>query len=245
MALRATIVNTATLIYNHPSFCKEGDFQMSAAYCFSEHLNTKKKYLTTDTWSYIINEIEFMMMINAPKISKGQLIPVPPPVLTLDDMPFDIQEKIYIIKHKLQLSDVLRQFMYRHKRYLSKVKAYKLNTFKFHRYEIPFRTYTKNCNDINTSLSQNIYKPFQYISRCHANFFINRSIYPFTSKYTPSNKMYAYSRLSIPSWYAPSSKNGCLMRLSKIDLQSLCSDNQIPYKSRDSKKILAKLLMSI
>jgi len=238
-AARESIVNTATLIYNHPSFCPLEDFKMSAVHCFNDHLNTCNHLISEDTWSYIINELEYLMMLNSPKQSKGQLIPIPPIVLTLDDMPFDIQEKIYIIKHKLQLSDVLRQFMYRHKRYLSKIKSLENIRNKWYSNQISYSTYISHCKSYTNNLQLLIYKPFLNISVLNASQSID------CRRQRPYNKVFAYSRLLLPLSFAPSSKNACLLRLSKHDLISLCIDNHISFKNRDTKPILAKKLISI
>jgi len=237
--VRESIVNTATLIYNHPSFCPTDDFQMSAVHCFNDHINTRNQPISTDTWAYIINELEYLIMINSPKQSKGQLIPIPPIVLTLDDMPVDIQDTIYIMKHKLQLSDVLKQFMYRHKRYRSKIKSLTRLRNQFNSFQICYSKYYSSCKSIHHSLQQVFYEPFQNISIRNSSSSIDRLLQ------SPTAKIFAYSRLILPTSFAPSSKHACLLRLLKNDLISLCIDNQISFKNRDTKKILANKLISI
>ena len=242
--LRVNIVNTASLIYNHPYFSHDDDWVMSASHCFNEHLFPYEKYISTETWSCVTNELEFLMMIGEPKKSKGQLIPKPRTLFTFYDMPFDIQEKIYLTKHKLEMTNVLAQLKRRHGRYLAVVSKLNDLRIKLRNGRISYNTFYKAQLMTDKHLSKMPMKPFRFLRHPDISSLIDRSL----SK--PTNPTFAFSRLQKPGQYYfyhfhVTSKSACLMHLLKKDLMSLCDNNDITYNTRDTKKLLAKKLMSI
>lgn len=253
-SLRITVYNTAELIYNHPSFCKFGDYQMSAVHCYNTHLYACK--VTDIVWEYILNELDYLIMLNKPKIKKGILLPNPVISVKFDDMPYDIYEKIYKIKHKLELGETLSLMTTRHNNLLSyhrQRESLRMN--------LDFRTlnpimYNNRMLYITGKINKKKYKPFCHVGNPNSDVRIEHSIYrkylcPDSKKpdYIAKRYFFSYSRFKhFDSENFAKASDLYWMFIQNVrnpDLRELCSINKIPFNKRDNKKTLIKHLYSI
>tara|TARA_Y100000816_G_C25761611_1_gene400069 strand:+ start:53 stop:538 length:486 start_codon:yes stop_codon:yes gene_type:complete len=156
------------------------------------------------------------------------------------DLPDVLQEKIFQMKHRLEMPNILEQLKHHQSCYLQTLKNMDSLRQEFYRDFICITTFTKTYNQFEKQITSMPFKPFLFLQRTDLAHLIDRTINK------PTHPNFAFSRLQMPirGTVAPS-KQGALINLRKKDLVSLCNDNDISYKTRDTKKVLAKKLMSI
>ena len=247
-SIRINVVNTATLIYNHPCFCQEGDYQMCAAYCYKT-FGLKPSKMCYDMaedekiWGYVMDELDFMVTLGEPKKAKGTLIPNQPKRLTLEDMPFDILDKVYATKHKLELTSVLGELTKKHKYAKSINRQMRAGWRARVARSISETTYSGMVDTLSARLAKREYRPFGFVdSKTIDEKLIHEA---HLASYVRNAKSEKYITLAYSRLLQNNQEKCYLHKVPRNDLVKLCRDNGLSPRSKDSMKKLIQLLLSV
>lgn len=147
---------------------------------------------------------------------------------TFSDLPLDIHERIFELKHKLELKDVLKVLKSRKRKYEKQMVLMRDLVIDYRNNNNITREYLQKIYDKHKSILNNIkYKPFSHIGNLYAETNIETETYNV-----------------VPKHYKYYSRQPMLLRcINKPSLQDLCLQNNIPYTQKETKiEMIHKLL---